>query len=197
MTAIPFTEQNVAKLLYICSHSFSGQLHSGIFYSWGALIDSINIGLNPNYNGAFNQDHGLFVGIIILFVSTTFMLPLRLLIETKLMSEFLIQLIGIILLTFGFCMGSIAVRYQMIWLIYIGCALPCGIGGLFVYQRVLFNHQFFFKTINRHNLGSGLYGFFIGVWTVVFFLISVPLVDCIGIGNVLLLYGLLAGMFTI
>lgn len=89
----------------------------------------------------------------------------------------------------GFIFGSIALRYQLVWLLYVGCVIPCGVGGLLLYQRLVFNHQFFFKSINRHNIGSGLIGFFIGMWTVIFFLLSVPLLDAIGVANLFLVYG--------
>jgi hypothetical protein len=45
----------------------------------------------------------------------------------------------------------------------------------------------------RLNLGSGLFGFFIGAWTVVYFLISVPLLEAFTIDIVFYIY---AGMMA-
>jgi len=178
-----------SRTLWVCSQTCLGVLHSGVFYSWGALVTSINLELNPNYNGSFSSNDGLFSGVFILFITTSFLLPVRMILDAKLISEFYFQMIGVFLTTIGFIFGSIALRYQLVWLLYVGCVIPCGLGGLLLYQRLVFNHQFFFKSINRHNIGSGLIGFFIGMWTVIFFLISVPLLNAIGVANVFLVYG--------
>jgi hypothetical protein len=183
-----------SKGLFVCTQTFSGLLHSGIFYSWGALVDSINLQLNPHYTDDFVQDHGLFVGILILFMSVSLMVPLRLLIESKVITEYCIQLIGLILAVFGLCMISVALKVRSVWLLYAFGAIPCGVGGAGIYQRLIFNHQFYFKSIGYHNIGSGIFGFAIGMWTTVFFLLSRPLLMAMKVEYVLFLYAGLLGI---
>lgn len=178
-----------SRTAWVCTQTCLGVLHSGVFYSWGSLVQSINLDLNPDYNGSFTTNNGLFSGVFILFITTSFLLPVRLILDAKLISEFYFQMIGVILTMIGFIFGSISLRYKLVWLLYVGCVLPCGVGGLLLYQRLVFNHQFFFKSINRHNIGSGIIGFFIGMWTVIFFLLSVPLLNAVGVANVFLIYG--------
>ena len=48
------------------------------------------------------------------------MLPLRLILDSKIISEFTCQAIGLVLAATGFILGAIALKYSQIWLIYLG-----------------------------------------------------------------------------
>jgi DNA-directed RNA polymerase subunit H (RpoH/RPB5) len=130
----------------------------------------------------------MFCGVIILFCSIVLMVPLRFLIDNKLLSEFQAHALGIFLNSFGLIMGGISMQFKILWLLYIGCALCCGLGGILLYQRIIFNHQLWFNSIGRHNIGAGIFGFIIGLWTIIFFLSSVPLLNRLAIWNVLYVY---------
>lgn len=69
-------------------------------------------------------------------------------------------------------------------------------GALLIYQRLVFSHQFWFKRIDRINMGSGIFGFFIGLWTVVFFLISIPLLKTYPVHTVLYIYAAAVSVFS-
>jgi hypothetical protein len=43
--------------------------------------------------------------------------------------------------------------------IYIYRAVPSGVGGLFVYQRLVFIHQLWFKKIGKQNLGTEMFAY--------------------------------------
>ena len=58
------TPEIMKRCFKVCLQSFLGLVHSGLFYSWGAMISSINTALlGPNYDYKFSQDHGLFTGV--------------------------------------------------------------------------------------------------------------------------------------
>ena len=40
-----------------------------------------------------------------------------------------------------------------------------------------------FNHVGLKNIGSGLFGFFVGIWTVVFFVISVPLLEILSVSQ--------------
>lgn len=67
----------------------------------------------------------------------------------------------------------------------------CGLGELCIFRRVLFHHQLYFKRIGLEKLGGGIFGFLIGVWTIIYFLIAEPLLKRMSVGFVLLVYALL------
>lgn len=68
--------------------------------------------------------------------------------------EFNLQLAGMILTTFGLFCGGIALHFKNLYILYFLCALPCGFGGLAIYQRLVFIHQLWFKKIGKQNIGT-------------------------------------------
>ena len=136
---------------------------AGLCYGWGSLIHSINLVFNPDDPEQFSNQHGTFTGVIILVVSTIPMVPLRLLIDGKFLTELQSQILGMILWVVGLFLGGLSLQFKLLSLLYIGCALPCGLGALCIFQRLVFNHQLWFKRISNPNLGAGLFGFFIGL----------------------------------
>ena len=59
-----------------------------------------------------------------------------------------------ILTTCGLFFGGIALQYKSLLILYLLCALPCGFGGLAIYQRLVFIHQLWFKKIGKQNIGT-------------------------------------------
>jgi hypothetical protein len=68
--------------------------------------------------------------------------------------EFNLQLLGMLLTTIGLFFGGIALQYKNLYILYFLCALPCGFGGLGIYQRLVFIHQLWFKKIGKQNIGK-------------------------------------------
>lgn len=122
---------------------------SGLFYGWGSLVDAIDKTFSPDDYSAFVNQHGLFTGVIILMLSVMPMPLLRLLLDSKRLTEFQIQFMGMILCTVGLFFGGIALQYKNIYILYFLCAVPCGFGGLGIYQRLVFIHQLWFKKIGK------------------------------------------------
>eukprot|EP01041_Mallomonas_annulata_P010321 gene10321-21540_t len=174
----------------VLPQSFLGLSALGLFYGWGALSDEINIRLNPDTHKLFANQHGTFLGVIVLVLLTAPMPAVQYIISKKYLTEYQIHSIGITLASIGLILGGISLQQRILWLLYAGCAIPCGIGELFLFSRIVFNHQLWFNKIGLKNLGSGLFGFFVGLWTVVFFVISVPLSDVLSVYNIFYLYGL-------
>lgn len=130
--------------------------------------------------------------MIILALSVSLALPLRILLDKKFVSEFNLQAIGLCLITIGLFLGGVSVQYKILWLLYIGCAIPCGFGAQLIFLRIVFSHQLWFKRINYQNFGSGLFGFIIGIWAAFFFLISVPLEANLSLSSILYIYASIA-----
>ena len=65
-----------------------------------------------------------------------------------------------LLTTIGLFFGGVALQYKNLYILYLLCALPCGFGGLGIYQRLVFIHQLWFKKIGKQNIGT-LSNFFI------------------------------------
>ena len=164
---------------------------SGMFYGWGSLVDAIDKTFNPEDYAAFRNQHGTFVGVIILCVSVMPMPFLRMLLDTKRVTEFQIQLIGMIMQTISLFFAGIALQFKSLFILYILFAIPAGFGGLAVYQRLVFIHMGWFKKIGRQHLGAGIFGGAIGFWTVLFFLLSVPILQAMPIHSVLYIYATL------
>ncbi len=169
-----------------------GLIPSGIYYGWGALTESINEVFAPENPHVFKNQHGTFAGVVILALSVSLALPLRILIDKKFVTEFTLQAIGLCLITLGLFLGGISVQYKMLWLLYVGCAIPCGLGAQLIFLRIVFSHQLWFKRINYQNFGSGLFGFIIGIWAAFFFLISVPLEANLPLSSILYIYASIA-----
>ena len=110
-------------------------------------------GLLPDHPAAFHNLHGTFSGILILILSVIPMVPIRLILDAKIITEFQSQGIGIIMTFIGLVLGGVAVRFRILWLLYVGCSIPCGVGSLMIFQRLVFNHQLWFKRISKQNLG--------------------------------------------
>ena len=176
---------------HILSQSMLGLCVSGLFYGWGALATTIDSVFSPNNSGVFENLHGTFTGVIILVLSVIPMVPLRLILDAKIINEFQSQAIGLFITIVGLVLGGISLKFKILWLLYIGCSVPCGVGSLMVFQRLVFSHQLWFKMIEKQNLGAGIFGFGIGLWTAIFFLISSPLLKLFSIDLVLYLYSAL------
>ena len=106
----------------------------------------------------------------------------------KIVTEKNLQIIGIIVNIIGFFLVGLSLQYKLLWLYYVSCSLFCGIGSCCVYRRLVFNNQLWFKRINHANMGSGLFGFCFGIWTVIFFAISVPMTNTFEIHQVIYIY---------
>ena len=59
--------------------------------------------------------------------------------------------------TFGLFMGGVALQFKSLYILYFLCALPCGFGGLAIYQRLVFIHQLWFKKIGKKSIGAYLF----------------------------------------
>ena len=173
---------------HILTQSMLGLCVSGLFYGWGALATTIDRVFSANNSGVFENLHGTFTGVIILVLSVIPMVPLRLILDAKIITEFQSQAIGLFITIIGLVLGGISLKFKILWLLYIGCSVPCGVGSLMVFQRLVFSHQLWFKMIEKQNLGAGIFGFGIGFWTAIFFLISSPLLKLFSIDLVLYLY---------
>ncbi len=189
-------ESRSRDLSYVClkvmPQTIMGLIPSGIYYGWGALSESINEVFSPYHPHEFKNQHGTFAGVIILALSVSLALPLRILLDKKFITEFTLQAIGLSLITIGLLLGGISVQFKILWLLYIGCAVPCGLGAQCIFLRIVFSHQLWFKRINYQNFGSGLFGFIIGIWAAFFFLISVPLEANLKLSTILYIYSAIA-----
>ena len=116
---------------------------------------------------------------------------LRILLDTKRVTEFQIQLIGMMVLTISLFFAGIALQFKSLFILYFLFAIPAGFSGLAVYQRLVFIHMGWFKKIGRQHLGAGIFGGAIGFWTVLFFLLSVPILQALPIYHVLYIYATL------
>lgn len=144
---------------------------------------------SPDDPYAFKNQHGIVVGAMVLYMSSAPLFVLQILIiDKKLISEFTAHAIGLFLIAFGLVLGCLSLEYKQLWLWYAGCMLFCGIGELCIFRRVLFQHQLYFKKIGLEKLGGGIFGFLIGFWTIIYFLIAEPLLKRISVGLVLLVY---------
>ena len=182
------TDEERYVLFVVCPQSACGVIMSGLFYGWGSLADAINERFNPEDHTSFANLHGNFAGIIILMLSVMPMPVLRLLLDSKVTTEFHVQLVGTVICTVGLFLGGVSLQVQSLPLLYLGCAVPCGVGGLGIYQRLVFIHQLWFKRIGKQNLGAGIFGFLIGFWTVLFFLLSTPILAALPVASVLYVY---------
>jgi hypothetical protein len=117
--------------------------------------------------------------------------------DSKYCSEFQAHLVGLILKSVGLFVGAYAMKIQSLSLFYVCSILPIGLGQMICFYRLLFNHQLWFKRINQQNLGSGLYGFIIGVWSVFFIFLSIPLLEICEIYDVIYIYATLSSIFGI
>ena len=176
--------------LRVLPQSFLGVSAVGIFYGWGALTDEINMVFNPDNPSKFSNQHGTFLGVAVLVLLITPMPILQYFLSKKYFTEFQIHAIGLLLTSSGFVLGAISLQYKLLWLLYVGCIFPCGIGEMCIFYRIIFNHQLWFNKIGKKNLGSGLFGFFIGIWTVISFVVSVPLLDYFSIVDIFYIYAI-------
>lgn len=184
---------------YVLAQSWWGLTPTGLFYGFGALAASIDLVFtSEEYAGMFENQHGVFTGVVILAVSVfpTWFLRYYIL-DAKVYSELQVQIAGYVFTVIGLILGGISLQYKILWLLYIGCAVPCGLGALCLFQRLIFNHQFWFHRINEINLGSGIFGFFIGAWTVIFFLVSIPLLEMFPVHIVIYIYTGVIGILTL
>jgi hypothetical protein len=76
-----------------------------------------------------------------------------------------------LLTTIGLFFGGVALQFKNLYILYFLCALPCGFGGLGIYQRLVFIHQLWFKKIGKQNIGklSFLFSFFFSFFLSSFF----------------------------
>jgi hypothetical protein len=81
-----------------------------------------------------------------------------------------------ILTTFGLFCGGIALHFKNLYILYILCALPCGFGGLAIYQRLVFIHQLWFKKIGKQNIGMYCTYNFLSYCVELFYYISLLIV---------------------
>lgn len=201
--AMKLSQQEIQRSLYVSLQSFAGLMPAGLFYGWGVMVESINATFNPSNPGVFANNHGIFSGIVLLFLSTAMVGPVKFAIDRKIATEFTLQLSGLFFTVLGFVMAGISTQFKLLWLLYVGAAVPLGIGAALVYQRLVFSHQLWFKSINIANLGSGSFGFSIGVWTVIFFIIFEPLSERLELCQIFYVYAsfcipfLLFPIFTI
>lgn len=152
------------------------------------MSDEINLALSPDDPNAFKNQHGTFLGVIVLVLLTAPM-PIVQYIQLKnYASEYQIHLSGVILTIVGLILGGLSIDYSLLWLFYLGCSIPCGIGLVSIFSRIIFHHQLWFHKIGKKNLGAGLIGFFIGLWTIFYFVISVPLLDYFFVSDIFYLY---------
>ena len=184
-------------LFHVCPQSISGLIVSGMFYGWGSLVDAIDKTFNPDDYSAFQNQHGTFTGVIVLCFTIMPMPFLRILLDTKRVTEFQIQLIGMIMLTISLFFAGIALQFKNLYVLYILFTVPAGFGGLAVYQRLVFIHMGWFKKIGRQHLGAGIFGGAIGFWTVLFFLLSVPILKALPIYHVLYIYAAICPVLSI
>jgi len=178
-----------AKTLLVVSQSFWGITPIGLFYGWAALSGPIAKVFNPENPLAFSSQHGLFVGVLVLFMSACPLLSLlHVAITRKLITEFQTHALGLVLVVVGLCLGCVACETKQLWLWYLGCGMICGLGELTIFRRVLFQHQLYFNSIDKARLGGGIFGFIIGSWTVIFFLVAEPLLEHLSVGKILAVY---------
>ncbi len=85
-----------------------------LFVIRGALVDAINAELMPGYDGNFSSNHGLFSGVTVLTLTVSLMLPLRMLIDSRIVSEFTLQLTGTFMAAAGFCLGALALYLKQV-----------------------------------------------------------------------------------
>ena len=177
------------KTLLVVSQSFWGITPIGLFYGWAALSGPIAEVFNPANPQSFSGQHGLFVGVLVLFMSACPLLSLlHVAITRQLITEFQTHALGLILVVVGLCLGCIACETKQLWLWYIGCGLICGFGQLTIFRRVLFQHQMYFNSIDKARLGGGIFGFIIGAWTVIFFLVGESMLEHLSVGKILAVY---------
>jgi len=181
------------KTALVLTQSFCGITPIGLFYGWAALSQPIATVFNPHDPYSFGNQHGLFVGVLVLFLSACPLLSILHVFIThyKLFSEFAVHAAGLVFCVLGLCFGCLALEFKILWLWYVGCGLFCGLGELCIFRRVLFQHQIYFKSINRAKFGGGIFGFFIGAWTIIFFLIAEPLLSIFSVGSTLAIYALI------
>jgi len=167
-----------------------GLIPVGLFYGFGALFEEIALVFSDEEGALrFENQHGLFVAVIVLVVSASPMSLLHVIVQEKQWaSEFQIHALGLVLLVAGLLVGAASLYWKLLWLWYVGCASMCGLGELFIFRRLVFNHQLWFKRIGAASIGAGLFGFGIGAWTVFFFLISVPLLQRFHVSTVMAIY---------
>ena len=174
---------NAFYLFFLASSS----LH--MFVGWGAVALSIDEHFTEGEDAAkFKNLHGTFSGILVLAMSVIPMIPLRLILEAKLLTELQAQVIGLLVCISGLVLCAISLRYKILWLCYVS-TVPTGIGSLMIFQRLVFNHQLWFKRIGKSNLGSGLFGFGIGIWTAFYFLVTIEFLKIVDVENLFYIYG--------
>lgn len=182
---------NVSELVLVLAQSFWGIAPMGLFYGWASLNTPLAAAFHPEDPGAFVNQHGLFVGVLVLAISSSPLLSLlQVLLHDRphLASEFQVQAVGLALIVIGLLLGTVSLEYKLLWLWYLGAGIICGLGELCVFRRTLFQHQLYFKSIKMERLGGGIFGFIIGVWTVAFFLLATPLLELMSVGKVLAVY---------
>jgi len=189
------TDDERYVLYFVVPQTACGVIMPGLFTAWGSVSDAIDTRLNPDDHTSFAHLHGNFVGIIILMLSVMPMPILRLMLDAKMTTEFQVQLVSVVLCTLGLFLGGVSMRLRSLPLLYVGCALPCGFGGLGIFQRLVFVHQLWFKRIGMANLGAGIFGGLIGLWTVVFFLLSTPILSALSVEQVLYVYAAMCPVF--
>ena len=183
----PITDERYVWCV-ICPQTFSCLVIAGLFYGWGALNEAINEVYNPGNVYAFANQHGTFTGVVILVFSVLPLPIIRLILDNKLITEFQLQAVGLVMTPFGLFMGGIALQYKQLYSLYILCALPCGLGFACVIQRAIFIHQLWYKRIQKADIGAGVLGFAVGLWATLFFLLSVPMLQAFPIHTVLYIY---------
>ena len=135
----------------------------------------------------FENLHGTFTGIMVLVLSVIPMIPLRLILEANLLTEFQAQMMGLFICTAGLMLCAVSLRFKLLWLTYVS-TLPTGIGSLCIFQRLVFSHQLWFKRIGKSNLGSGIFGFGIGIWTAFFFLVTIAFLEIVDVEKLFYIY---------
>ena len=189
------TDDERYVLFFVVPQTACGVIMSALFTAWGSVSDAIDMRFNPDSYTSFANMHGSFVGIIVLMLLFMPMPVLRLMLDAKMTTEFQVQLFGVLSCTVGLFLGGVSLRLRSLPLLYLGCAVPCGFGVMGIFQRILFIHQLWFKRIGLANLGAGILGGFIGLWTVIFFLLSTPILAALPVEQVLYVYAAMCPVF--
>ena len=91
----------------ILPQTMSGLCVSGLFYGWGALAMAIDEALSPDNPRSFENLHGSFAGVTILVLSVIPMIPIRMIIDSKYLTDYQVQGIGLIVTLLGLVIGNL------------------------------------------------------------------------------------------
>lgn len=100
----------------------------------------------------FSYQHGVFSGVLILFLSVvpTFFLRVFIL-DAKRMSEFTVQAIGVFSLCFGITMVGVSLQFKSLWGLYIFGAIPSGVGESISIFSLAFLYSLNLPVISNHH----------------------------------------------